>query len=209
MTVVATLHILISDTIEITSGVSPQLQCSLTKLNATLNIICVANEEFLQNLLSLRYSNLTNVQKEVFNGVLNVIAELRNNDMMAVDIVKTALIEEYQGKKFPPKSDADAICWQGTEKITLKSNDNIIAIREIHQSTDIAHRNGVECIMQKEEQYLRCATCNLSVRERDNFYLHQCKKCMKVKCIYCCSYCKKEFSNDHNKKHTSLGAPKK
>ena len=85
--------------------------------------------------------------------------------MMAVNIVKTALIDEsIRAKKFPKKSDADTICQQGTEKITLKSNDNVIAICEIHQSTDIAHRNGVECIVWKEEQYLRCATCNLSVK---------------------------------------------
>ena len=184
MPVLATLHILISDTIEIPSGVSPQLQCSLTKLNVTLNIILDVNEEFLQNLLSLRYGNLTNIQKEVFNGVMNVIAELKNNDMMDVNVVKTALFDEsIRAKKFPKKSDADTICWQGTEKITLKSNINVIAIHEIHQSTDIAHRNRVECIVWKEEQYLRCATCNLSVKERDNFHLHQCNKHIKVKHI--------------------------
>ena len=116
MTVLATLHTLISDTIEIPSGVSPQLQCSLTKLNVTLNIICDVNEEFLQNLLSLRYSNLTNIQKEVFNGVMNMIAELKNNDMMAVNFVKTALIDEsIRTKKIPKKSDADTIWQQGTE----------------------------------------------------------------------------------------------
>ena len=63
--------------------------------------------------------------------------------------------------------------------------------------------------MWKEEQYLRCATCNLSVKERDNFYLHQCKKHMKVKCIYCCSYCKKEFSNDHNRNTHEFRCTKK
>ena len=201
MTVLPTLYILISDTIEIPSAVSPQLQHSIKKLNVTLNIICDVNEEFLQNLLSLKYSNLTNIQKEVFNGLMNVIAELKNNDMMAVNIVKTALIDEsIRAKKFPKKSDADTICWQGTEQITLKNNDTVISIHEMHQSTDIAHRNGVKHIVQKEEQYLRCTTCNLNVKNRDNFYLHQCTKHIKVKCIYCCSYCKKEFSNDHKKK---------
>ena len=49
--------------------------------------------------------------------------------MTAVNIVKTALIDEsIRAKKFPINSDADTICWQGTEKITLKSNDNVIAI---------------------------------------------------------------------------------
>ena len=102
MTVLATLYILISDTIEIPSGVSPQFQHSLTKLNVTLNIICDVNEDFLQNLLSLRYSNLTNIQKEVFNGIMNMIAELKNNDTMDVNIVKTALIDEsIRTKQFP------------------------------------------------------------------------------------------------------------
>ena len=102
MTVLATLHILTSDTIEIPSGVSPQLEQSLRKLNVTLNITHDVNEEFLQNLLSLRYSNLTNIQKEIFNGVMNVIAELKNNAMMAVNIVKTALIDEsIRAKNFP------------------------------------------------------------------------------------------------------------
>ena len=68
--------------------------------------------------------------------------------MMAVNIVKTALIDEsIRAKKFPKKSDADTICRQGTEQITLQNNSTVIAIREIHQSTDIAHRNGVECIV--------------------------------------------------------------
>ena len=156
----------------------------------------------MQNLLSLRYSNLTNIQREIFNGVMNVIAELKNNNMMAVNIVKTALIDEsIRAKKFPKKSDADTIHRQGTEQITLQNNSTIIAICEIHQSTNIAHRNGLECIVQKEEQHLRCATCNLSVKERDNFYLHRCTKHMKVKGIYHCFHCKMEFSNDYNKKN--------
>ena len=79
---------------------------------------------------------------------MNVIAELKNNDMMAVNIVKTALIDEsIRAKKFPKKSDADTIRRQGTEQITLQNNSTVIAIYEIHQSTDIAHRNGVECIV--------------------------------------------------------------
>ena len=83
---------------------------------------------------------------------MNVIAELKNNDMMAVNIVKTVLIDEsIRAEKFPKTSDADRIHWQGTEKITLKSNDNVTAIHEINQSTDIAHRNGVEHIVWKKE----------------------------------------------------------
>ena len=104
---------------------------------------------------------------------MNVKAELKNNDMMAVNIVKTVILMRVSGQKiFPKKSDVDTICWQGTEQITLKNNDTVIAICEIHQSTAIAQRNGVECIVWKEEQYLKCATCNLTVKERDNIYLH-------------------------------------
>ena len=116
---------------------------------------------------------------------------------------------KVSGQKNFPKTDEDTICRQGTEQITFQNSSTVIAICEIHQSTDIAHRNGVEHIVQKEEQYLRCATCNLSVKERDNFYLHQCIKHMKVKGIYHCSHCKMEFSNDYNKKPMSLGVPKK
>ena len=165
------------------------------KTECNPNIICDVNEEFLHNLLSLRYSNLNDIQKEVLNGVMNVIAELKNN--------------QYQGKKFPKKSDADTIHQQGTEQIRLKNNDTVIAIHEIHQSTDIAHRNGVEHIVWKEEQYLRCATCNLTVKERDNFYIHRCTKHMKVNCMYHCSNYTKEFSNDHNKKTHELRCTKK
>ena len=139
-----------------------------------------------------------------------MIAELKNNDMMTVNIVKTALIDEsIRAKNFPKNQMQIQFARRVLKKITLKSNDIVISIHEIHQSTDIAHRNGVECIVQKEEQYLRCATCNLSVKERDNFYLHQCKKCMKVKYMCCCSYCKKEFSNDHNKKIHEVKCSKK
>ena len=73
------------------------------KLNVTLNIIHNVNEEFLQNLLSLKYSNLTNIQKEVLNGVMNAIAELKNNDMMAVNIVKLPLLMSVTGQKNFPK----------------------------------------------------------------------------------------------------------
>ena len=55
------------------------------------------------------------------------------------------------GQKISQKSNTDTICQQGTEQITLKNNDTVIAIHEIHQSTDIAHRNGVEHIVWKEE----------------------------------------------------------
>ena len=49
---------------------------------------------------------------------MNVIAELKNNNMMVVNIVKTALIDEsIRAKKNSKKSDADTICQQGTEQI--------------------------------------------------------------------------------------------
>ena len=46
---------------------------------------------------------------------MNVMAELKNNDIMAVNIVKTALIDESIRAKFSKKSDAATICW--TNKI--------------------------------------------------------------------------------------------
>ena len=56
---------------------------------------------------------------------MNVIAKLKNNDMMVVNIVKTALIDENirAKNKIPKKSDADTTCQQGTEQIRLKNND--------------------------------------------------------------------------------------
>ena len=88
LTVLATLHILTSDTIEIPSGVSPQLEQSLRKLNVTLNIIRDVNAEFCRTYYPSDIATSQNIQKEIFNGVMNVIAELKNNDMMAVNIVK-------------------------------------------------------------------------------------------------------------------------